>query len=98
MSASGWRQCLDLFAEHLAVQRAALLAGHPEQLAAFAPPVALGALPVELADEARALSELASALETDIAAAVAATGRELQLLSALHRPDRATASFCDNRV
>lgn len=92
-----WEQCLDRFEDHLAAQRVALAEGRPEQLGAFRPPAALGPLPAELAERARGLATVVGSLEDELAAALAATARQLQLLAVMNRAEKATASFLDDR-
>lgn len=92
-----WRDCLDRFAEHLAAQQEALVDGRPEDVSAFDAPAGLGPVPRELSERLRALAAENDQLVAAVAAATASCARQLQLLTVLHRPQPASASFVDAR-
>lgn len=96
MTTAGWPDCLELLAQHLAAQRAAIDRGELESVEAFVPDPDLGPLPPSLrerADELQAESDLLAALLTE---AVLRTTEQMQ---ALARPRRdAAPSYVDSRA
>lgn len=77
MTVSTWEATLDLFAQRLANQRAALHAGAPDAVAPFAPPPCMGALPPHLRARAEELLQEVAEVQAHLEASLAATGREV---------------------
>lgn len=94
---SAWQACLDALAEHLEEQRFALADGRFDDVRPFPVPGALGPVPPALADRLRALADENTALEAELTVAAASCARQVQLLTVLHRPEAAPASFVDSR-
>ena len=92
-----WQACLDALADRLADQREALADGRPEDVQPFAPPAGLGPVPPALAERLRSLAEENDTLTAGLLEASAAAARQLQLVSVMHSPARAGASFVDAR-
>ena len=96
MTAAAWQSCLDRLAQHLDVQRAAIVRGELESLQVFAPEPDLGPLPVSLRERAARLQAECSALADQLAEASARTTEQLH---ALGRPQHsATPSYVDSRA
>ena len=93
---SGWAACLDDLEAHLDDQRTALAQGQAERITAFRPPAALGPLPGELEPRARALEVAMRCLADDVALALAAVARQLQLAAVLG-PAQHGSRFIDTR-
>ena len=91
-----WSSWLDQLQAGVTAQRTALAQGRHDSVAADQTPPDLGPLPAALEERARALLRDNDALTAELAAACAAAGRQLKLVSAMqHRT--AGASFLDAR-
>ena len=95
---SDWAAVLDDFERATAAQRAALLAGRPEDVPAFVAPAGLGPLPQELQSRASSLLCEAIALDAEVAAALAGVQRELTLLDRMRPAERTGASYIDSAL
>ena len=93
---TGWEEQLDRFETHLAEQRRAVCDGRIQDIHAFVPPP-LGPLPAELAERTRALCDQADALTAELSAAVAAAGRQLQLVTVMKGSQQPSSSYIDQR-
>jgi hypothetical protein len=93
-----WAEALDLFAERLHQQRAALTAGRPDESPEFVPPPGLGPIPPGLAERARDLLAESEAVQAALTAAMARVNRELAALERMTGPAPATPSFVDHRA
>jgi hypothetical protein len=80
MSRRSWDQVLDAFATRLAEQRAALHAGQADSVPPFAPPPSMGPFPSTLRARAETLLQEAAELQAEMAASLAATTREVQMV------------------
>lgn len=86
MTTGGWSAALDEFASCLQEQERLLGLEQFERITAFVPPAELGALPAELAEEARGLALRAEALVSRVERATASTARRLALTRHLASP------------
>lgn len=80
MTTRGWPSALDDFARCLAEQEKLLVQERYEDIRGFEPPVGLGPLPLELADQARELAGWSEQLTDRVQQALSATGRQMALL------------------
>ena len=93
-----WSTWLDQLEASITAQRAALADGRHDDVVAGQPPVDLGPLPADLAARASRLLQLNTALTEELAASCAAHGRQLQLVSAMHRRETSASSYLDTRT
>lgn len=95
---STWAAVLDDFERATAAQRAALLAGRPEDAPGFTGPADLGPLPTELQARASSLLCEAVALDAEVSAALSAVQRELAMLGRMRPAERTGASYIDSSL
>lgn len=93
-----WSTWLDQLEASISAQRAAIADGRHDDVVAGQPPVDLGPLPADLAARASKLLHLNTALTEELAASCAAHGRQLQLVSAMHRRETSASSYLDTRT
>lgn len=93
---TGWDEELDRFEAHLEDQRRAVCDGRSQDIHGFVPE-ALGPLPADVAERARALCDQADALTAALAAAAASAARQLQLVAVMQRSEQPTSSYVDQR-
>lgn len=100
MSAPGWPETLEAFADRLADQRAALEVGTAGEAGPFAPPPGLGPCPQALRRRAAELLQEAIELQAQLEMALAVTSREIlvvrQLVADHERPT--PARYVDRRI
>ena len=92
-----WPSWLDQLEAGVTAQRAALTDGQHEIVVTSTPPTDLGPLPPALEERVRGLLRENDALTAELAAAFAASGRQLKLVSALQQRTHGGASFLDER-
>ena len=92
-----WSSWLDQLQASHTDQRAALADGRHDSVVVGDPPNDLGPLPAALEGRARELLRDNDALTAALAAACAASGRQLKLVSALQQRAPGASSFVDTR-
>jgi len=94
---TAWVEQLDRFEACLAGQRRAVAEGRPDDVVAFVPQ-AVGPLPAELVERARALSERADALIAELSTATASVARQLQVVTVMKGTQQPSSSYVDQRT
>ena len=92
-----WSSWLDQLQADQTAQWAALADGRHDSLVTGEPPTDLGPLPLALEARARELLRDNDALTAALAAACAASGRQLKLVSAMQQRTPGASSFLDTR-
>jgi hypothetical protein len=92
-----WSSWLDQLQTGVTVARAALADGRHDSVLVDGPPADLGPLPPALEARARELLHDNHVLTAELAAAFAASGRQLKLVAAMHQRSPEASSFFDSR-
>lgn len=95
---SDWSRWLDRLETSISAQRAAIVEGRHDDVVPGPAPVALGPLPTDLEERARQLLDHNASLTRELAAACAAHGRQLKLLSTIAPHGSSASSFLDTHT
>ena len=95
---SHWSDWLDQLETSISAQRAAVAEGRHDDVVPGPAPVGLGPLPTDLEARARELLNRNAALTSELAAACAAHGRQLKLLSTIAPRESTACSYLDTHT